>query len=454
MAMMRIFVSHVQEDRDFCEQLTSALRADGADVWCYDRCDTSKHWPTDAEIQQQIWTHPVFIVVLSNAALASSWVRDQCIWAHERFRQDRTRKLLVIPRDDLAPLDNTDWPFLARFQRITPDVDAPDAPTDVVRQTLQLLALAPPNSAVPAVTSVDEALAQGQLFMAQAHPHEAVPFFERAAQLAPASAAPWRHLGAALDAAGRHEEALLALDCALGVIARDPDLWLLKGDILYALERYREALVAFDHALALTTNHATAWHRKADILARLEWHWDALAAYQQALVLDPENTALWQAQGDVLHHLWRNTQAVLAYDHALALDPDNATLWTAKGDALRWLCRHDEAVVAYERAIALDDTMVSAWQGKVESLYRLQRYEEALAICEHITTLVAPDPDLWFMMGDILTHLERQQEALAAYSQALALDPHNDAHWGIPDEITLALKYNTDDQPPEQSGAF
>src|SRR5262249_35105008 len=79
-AKMKIFVSHSHKDAAACHALVAALRGAGADVW-YD-----EHNMTAGRlgpiIERELGARPVFILVLSPTALASSWVEDEARWAY------------------------------------------------------------------------------------------------------------------------------------------------------------------------------------------------------------------------------------------------------------------------------------------------------------------------------------------------------------------------------------
>ena len=99
----RIFVSHTPEDDDFCQDLVSALRATGSDVWVNDQhYALSQLLPV---IEPEVRARPVFIVILSPAALRSGTVAAACTWAATYLCHDPNRRFLPVlaqPVDDTA----------------------------------------------------------------------------------------------------------------------------------------------------------------------------------------------------------------------------------------------------------------------------------------------------------------------------------------------------------------
>src|SRR5690348_5005800 len=115
MAQMKVFVSHSHKNNAFCEELVKALKGAGADVW-YD--DESLHTGRLGPIiERELRERPVFIAVLSRAALASQWVEDETRWAYNRLRRDPTRILLPVLAETL-PDEDAIWLFLQEFKRI------------------------------------------------------------------------------------------------------------------------------------------------------------------------------------------------------------------------------------------------------------------------------------------------------------------------------------------------
>src|SRR5690348_11777969 len=111
---LKVFVSHSHQDNTFCRALVQGLRDAGADVW-YDEHNMSsgRLGPT---IEQEVRERPVFVVILSPAALHSPWVEDQAGWAYNLLRKDASRVILPVPAATITEDDI--WLFLQVFSRI------------------------------------------------------------------------------------------------------------------------------------------------------------------------------------------------------------------------------------------------------------------------------------------------------------------------------------------------
>jgi tetratricopeptide (TPR) repeat protein len=85
--------------------------------------------------------------------------------------------------------------------------------------------------------SANDLITSGKALQAQGKHAEALPLFERATTLDPNSAAAWNSKGAALGSLGCPQEALAAFDRALVLNPNAADAWSNKAGILRALGR-------------------------------------------------------------------------------------------------------------------------------------------------------------------------------------------------------------------------
>ncbi|HEY1391421.1 MAG TPA: toll/interleukin-1 receptor domain-containing protein [Ktedonobacterales bacterium] len=322
MSQMRVFVSHSHEDTAFCHALVQALRGAGADVW-YDEHNmgSGRLGPT---IEREVRERPVFVVILSPAALHSPWVEDETGWAYGLLRKEANR--LILPVTAAALQENDIWLFLRDFKRI----EAPGMQTlpleEAVRRTLHTLALTPagtePTLKTPQPTeSPEDLLARGKALQAQGKHAEALPFFERATELAPQSFDAWVNVGSSRHLVNRPQQ---------------------------------EQLDAFERATSLNPSNAIAWNGKSLALVAVKRYSEALAAVDQALALDPQVANFWDTKGEALNRLQRYDEALRCLDRALALNPGLGEAWKNKAVALRGLGRTAEAEAAERRVKELE----------------------------------------------------------------------------------------------------
>lgn len=364
--MARIFVSYAREDTTWCRAFVEALRWSGADVWYAERAASSGHGASPDEAERELRNRPIFIAVLSPAALVAQHAKREIALAAQLAIARPARTVLSVLAEQCALP-----PPLQPFPYVGGPEDTGVIPAEAAARIREALdAQEGPDAPVTAATAIASA--------AQA--------WERAKTL---------------RAAGRVEEALAACDRALAIDPLYAPAWCGKGDLLREGERYEEAIAAYDHALANDLLLAAAWYGKAQALNKLKLRHEALAAYDRALGLEPRWVQAWIDKGDVLTHLQRYDEAVQTYERALALDPKLAGVWNRIGNAFQFQAQRDEAegapgtaraqgglkfgsfrhyeeaLAAYDRALAVDPAHANAWSNKIHLLDQLGRAREA-----------------------------------------------------------------------------
>lgn len=356
MAVMSIFLSHASADRVVAERVVMALREAGADVWFDERNLGAQQLLQ--EIQRQLATRPIFIVLLSPAAFASDWVRDECKWAWNIQKRDPTHVLLPVVIAQIESSAFNSMRYLETYKRVAASGDRPLAEDQMLAETLRLLALTPnghtPTAVIPGpAEAVEDLLIQGNALAAQERCVEALPFFQRAIERDPRRANAWGNVGRLLTELRRYDEALVAEERSLALNDRQAWVWYNKGNALALLQRSEEALVAYDRALTIDPNYADAWYNKGHLLEAFTRYEEALAAVDRASKINPYDADVWNAKGNALHGLQRYEEALSAYDQALALDPTFAMAAANRAFPLRALGRVADAEAAERRAMEL-----------------------------------------------------------------------------------------------------
>ncbi len=194
----------------------------------------------------------------------------------------------------------------------------------------------------------------------------------------------------------RFPEALAALDRALSLSPRDPELLCNRGAVLLDLERPGEALPSLNTALVLAPRHVLALNNRALALKLLGWTEEALSACELALSVDRDQAAVWLTQGGVLAELGRVDEALASYDKGLALAPHDALGLADKGLLLSEIGRRDEAASLLRAAIALDPK-------RVRLFYNLTQTEK-LPLDDAAVVAQSSASEPWGTADQILRH--------------------------------------------------
>src|SRR5262245_49927808 len=110
---MKIFVSHSHKDDAACCALVDAFRDAGADVW-YDEHNMGSGKLMEV-VERELRARPVCVVILSPAALASEWVRDESAWAYRLYKRDPKR--IILPVLVEAVQEDDIWLWMQDFRR-------------------------------------------------------------------------------------------------------------------------------------------------------------------------------------------------------------------------------------------------------------------------------------------------------------------------------------------------
>lgn len=265
------------------------------------------------------------------------------------------------------------------------------------------------------------------------------------------------NLGAALHAAGRHDEAAAAHRRAIAAMhVQLAALSFNLGASLAAAGHLDEAAVAYREALRARPGWALAHHNLGALCFADGDHAAAIEHFEAALAEAPDAAATVQGLAVALTALDRLDDALAAYRRLVALgtagpddrgqlallalrtgdaagalaalaevDVDDAGLHGLRGAALARLGRHAEAAAAYDRARALAPE-------RVEVHYNCALAAEALgdldgAVASYRAALAREPAHLESLanLSRVLIDLGRVAEVEPVYEQLLAADPGN-----------------------------
>lgn len=145
---LQVFISHSHSDNEFCVALVKGLRDSGANVW-YDEQNLGAGHLLNV-IQNELLNRRVFIVILSKAAFASTWVLQECQWAFNIYMREPDRVILPVTAQPIDPADFNTWLFLENFKRIEAPGYQPLPHAEAVAKVLHTLVLTPTTQHGPA----------------------------------------------------------------------------------------------------------------------------------------------------------------------------------------------------------------------------------------------------------------------------------------------------------------
>lgn len=281
---------------------------------------------------------------------------------------------------------------------------------------------------------------------------------ELATWLAPSWDTAFEVLAEVYSPLDRHADALRAVDAALSLNPRSPDLWVSKGRVLTEQGRPQEARPALLKALELEPAYAAACRDLGDLYHHEDQFDEAERLLRKAIEIDPSDVSALSILGNIfgsqgrfaeaeqtllevirrdpagaltysnLGYVYRQrgqtADAERMYQKAIELDPDNAIPYTNLGELYRRLGRLDEAERMLRTGIDLDPQNVTAINN-LGGLYQYNRhqYDEAEKIYRRVIEL---DPTYTYAFGNLgRLYWERgnRDEAEKTYRKAVELNP-------------------------------
>jgi len=313
-----IFVSHADEDSTWAHTFGEMLRQAGADVWSSEQRRGGS--AREEETERQLRARPIFILVLSSAAVSERRVQFELDMATRLQKWNPERVSLLVTAEPTEKPHS--WDGLLQVGEPEDNGLAVAETARRVISSLGIVAADAPAVAPPPVETAIEANTRGNGLYAEQRYGEALVAYEQATNLEPKNALYWKGRANALFGLRRNAEALTTYEHAL---ALDPQLavaWNSLGVTLEKLNRNKEALTAYDRTLSLEPGYALAWNNLGYLLWKLNRPNDALPAIEKALTLDPQDADSWYSKAMVLEDLKQFQNALAAVQRALTLNPD------------------------------------------------------------------------------------------------------------------------------------
>jgi tetratricopeptide (TPR) repeat protein len=263
----------------------------------------------------------------------------------------------------------------------------------------------------------------GVLRLGQGLPREAEALLRRAATVAPDSAEAHGNLAAAVQAIGRHEDAVTHYQHALALKSGMVDAQFGLAACLQALGRHDAAIACYEAILAAEPAHPEANFGLATLFANLDRADEAIARYRAALAADGDFAEANFGLGTMLMQRREFEEATICFRQALDVDPDYLEARLALGLAFQRLERDDESMAAYRAALELNPDRAAAHHGLATILCRKRREAEAIP---HFEIALEREPGYIPAMAGLagaLTTSGRQAEAIALCRRALAIKP-------------------------------
>jgi tetratricopeptide (TPR) repeat protein len=263
----------------------------------------------------------------------------------------------------------------------------------------------------------------GLILLGAEKPNDALNWFNRARQLQPNYWQAQAHAGMVLLALGRLDEALAALDSAVGQGFVDATTYYHRGVVLRALGRTDAAIEALDQALRAEPNYPEALRVGGLILSEAGRHEQALAFFDAALRAKPNFFEALLDCANLLRKLERLDEALGLFTQGLVLFPGNAELLNNRG--VIYIDQGDFAAADndFTAALAVKPDFPEALFNHGTMLLRAADPAKALEAFEQSIALRPNYPDAYVGRGVAQKELSRLDAALASFEVAILQNP-------------------------------
>lgn len=225
--------------------------------------------------------------------------------------------------------------------------------------------------------------------------------------------------------------------------------WNQQSVALMTTNKPEEALAAVNRAVGMRPELGEAWNDRAVVLWYLKRYKEALASAQTALELNADDARAWANLGRILRSLNQPDRALTAYTEAIKREPQNAIIW-ANLSAVQWsLGEHPAALVSANQALVANPKLVQGWQNRAIALVALKNYPDAQHSYEQVVLLDKANADAWTGLGLVLAQMQQVPQAITALQTAVSLNPEQ----SIAQKALKALTETQQKTPvPKQSG--
>ncbi len=242
----------------------------------------------------------------------------------------------------------------------------------------------------------------GQSLAAAGKGEEAIIALRRAVELKPDFAEAWRVLAAHLEAIGDHAGASAAFARHLQHSAREPRL--LEAGAALCEDRVAEAEALLRGYLKEHPTDVAAIRMLAEVALRLGRNQDAETLLTRCLELAPGFTPARYNRAIALHRLGRAAEARTDVERVLLADPRNPAFRNLHAAILGRIGEFEQALEVYAGVLSEYPNQAKAWMSYGHALKAAGRSEECVAAYRRCIELQPGFGEAWWSLANLKTH--------------------------------------------------
>jgi tetratricopeptide (TPR) repeat protein len=227
-----------------------------------------------------------------------------------------------------------------------------------------------------------------------------------------------------LDQAVGHLQASLKRD------NKNPETYLILGDIYLEQNKGGDAMNNYEQALRLNPNMAKVQVKRGNLFVRSRNATQAEAAYKAAIQADPNYAPTYRELGDLYLLMGKYDEAANMYQKNMDLAGSSAQMQYKYATALYSGKKFDEAHQQIQKALTEDPNNIGMQRLQAYTHYEAGENEKALELMEAYMQKTDPSKyilDDYRYYGQMLAKAGRNEEAVNMLNKAIEMDPENAA---------------------------
>jgi tetratricopeptide (TPR) repeat protein len=419
--MADIFISYVEEDRNFAIDIAHAIESMGLSAWYYER-DSFPGRSYLLQTGEEITACRAFIILISSHSIGSYQVKQEVVQAYEnnkpfmpllidishsefQTRQPEWRAALGATASLRIPPEGVSW-IIPQLTRGLGALGISSAASEIIR-----------------TESPIEAQHQEQLRASKSEPQRQQEA-ERASQperpkhrdddMQPSRATRLFSLLITRWWVGGSIVGACALVLTMALLAKKPQL------------AQHGATPPFGHPSVsppTATMTAMDFYHKGQAAYNAHDYQGAVADLTQALSLKPDEATAYYSRGLAYYYLDDYKAAVADFTQTLTLAPKDATAYHDRGLTYFKLRDYEAAIADFTQELTLRPKDVAAYYHRGLAYGLLHDYKTAVADLTQALSLSPEYADAYYTRGLVHSYLYDYKAAVVDYTQALTLSP-------------------------------
>jgi tetratricopeptide (TPR) repeat protein len=231
----------------------------------------------------------------------------------------------------------------------------------------------------------------------------------------------WKLLGSALQIQGQN--ALPAFQKAAELLPREADAHYNLGVALKGLGLLADAAASYRRALKIKPDYAEAHNNLGNVLKDFGQLDEAVDSCRRALKLKPEFAEAHFNLANILKDTGQFENALASYRQAVKLRPDYAEAHNNLAVVQRELGLFDDAMASIRMALEINPYYAEAYNNLTVVQWELELFDDAMASIRMALEINPYYAEAHCTLGVILSDTEQQDAATECYRRALQIDP-------------------------------